>query len=86
MLPVGLQKDCDAQMSEEQSGSRKNGITSCVIISQLIEIHQIQQIDLFLAFLDLEKAYDAVPHDLIEAKLLAAQVPGVTDNTDAGTV
>ncbi|KAM7281199.1 hypothetical protein ISCGN_006048 [Ixodes scapularis] len=56
---------------EAQNGFRQNRRTSdnLFTLTQAIEMKNIQNSQLFLAFLDLDKAYDAVPHQRLWDKM-----------------
>ncbi|XP_064468588.1 uncharacterized protein LOC135380802 [Ornithodoros turicata] len=66
-----LNKAYEHSLSEAQNGFRRNrrGSDNLFIITQLMELTQKTGNDLYLAFLDLEKAYDAVPHGTVWQKL-----------------
>ena len=52
------------KIDENQSGyiPGRSCVDNLFIIQQLIEKHMSHNHDIFLAFIDLEKVYDSVPH------------------------
>ena len=64
VLQKRLQKECIEKIDENQSGfiPGRSCVDNLFIIQQLIEKHMSHNHELFLAFIDLEKAYDSVPH------------------------
>lgn len=77
LLSDRLQKECDSKLSDTQNGFRKHRRSSdkLFVLTQLIEMTQGANRELFLGFLDLEKAYDAVPHALLLSKMRAMKIP-----------
>ena len=56
-----------ANLTKNQAGFVKNcGTTDAIFAARLlVEKHREKNVPLHLAFLDLEKAFDRVPHDVI---------------------
>ncbi|XP_064475740.1 uncharacterized protein LOC135389635 [Ornithodoros turicata] len=61
-----ITKTYDQHLTEAQNGFRedRSGSDNLFIITQLIELSLQSGQELYVAFLDLEKAYDAVPHEV----------------------
>ncbi|XP_029849496.2 uncharacterized protein LOC115331529 [Ixodes scapularis] len=75
ILQDRLQRLCEKArlFSEAQNGFRRNrrGSDNLFTVTQLIELKNLDRSPLYLAYLDLEKAYDAVPHEKMWTKLEA---------------
>lgn len=75
-----LQNTYDGHLNEAQNGFRHDrwGSDNLFILTQLIELTQKTGREMYVAFLDLEKAYDSIPHHILWQKLHKLGLPKKT--------
>ena len=77
VLDASIRKRVEGDFGEEQEGSRKGKGTSdgMYVLRQMVEKRQEIQGGMALGFVDLEKAFDTVPREMVMATLRRMGVP-----------